>query len=137
MKTIDRTSPNAPDSALGNIERDLPTELHDVFQVVQLTRGTQLQNDVGADLVRLDPHQTSQIHRHNLADTVLYMLDGAGIVVVDDVDHAVRAGDRITIRPAQFHGVRTADDPLTFISIQTPPILDEATGHLDLEPRST
>lgn len=119
------------------VDRDLERELHDVFNVMQLTRGTDLEHDVGVDLVDLDPGQTSQIHRHNRAETVLYIMDGDGIVVIDDTHHAVTAGDRIRIRPGQFHGVRTGADPLTFLSVQTPPILDKATGTLDLEPRPT
>ena len=116
------------------VDSDLEVELHDVFHVTQLTRGTALEHEVGADHVVLEPHQTSKIHRHNLAETVLYVLDGAGVVVVEDTDHVVHGGDRIRIRPGQFHGVRTGDSSLTFLSVQTPPILDESTGRFDLEP---
>ena len=116
------------------VESELEVELHDVFHVTQLTRGTALETEIGADHVVLEPHQTSKIHRHNLAETVLYMLDGAGIVVIEDTDHLVQRGDRICIRPGQFHGVRTGTSSLTFLSVQTPPILDEATGRFDLEP---
>ena len=91
------------------LDRDLAVELHDVFQVMQLTRDTPLESLVGVDLVSLEPGQTSQIHRHNRAETVLYMLDGAGVVVIDDTDHAVTAGDRVRIPAGAFHGVRTGD----------------------------
>lgn len=116
------------------VDSDLEVELHDVFHVTQLTRGTELETEVGADHVILEPHRTSKIHRHNLAETVLYILEGSGIVVIEDTDHAVTPGDRIRIRPGQFHGVRTGESSLTFLSVQTPPILDEATGRFDLEP---
>ncbi|CAN5730392.1 hypothetical protein BH18ACT2_BH18ACT2_24210 [soil metagenome] len=116
-------------------DRDLESELHDVFHVTQLTRGTELESLVGVDHVTLEPGQTSQIHRHSRAETVLYIVAGAGTVVIEDADHDVATGDRIRIRPGEFHGVRTGDDPLTFISVQSPPILDQSTGTLDLEPR--
>lgn len=116
-------------------DRDLESELHDVFRVTQLTRGTELESLVGVDHVTLEPGQASQTHRHNRAETVLYIVAGAGTVVIEDADHDVTTGDRIRIRPGEFHGVRTGDDPLTFISVQSPPILDQSTGTLDLEPR--
>lgn len=116
-------------------DRDLDTELHDIFHVTQLTRDTELESRVGVDHVTVAPGQTSQIHRHNRAETVLYIVEGAGTVVIEDVDHAVTAGDRVRIRPGEFHGIRTGRESLTFISVQSPPILDQSTGTLDLEPR--
>ncbi len=116
-------------------DSNLVVDVNDVFQVMQLTQGTDLESIVGADYVRLDPEQTSKIHRHNRAETVLYILDGHGVVVVEDVDHNVVAGDRIRIRTGQYHGVRTSDASLVFLSVQSPPILDKSTGVLDLEPR--
>ena len=124
--TVNRTAPV--------VDADLEVELHDVFHVTQLTRGTALETEVGADHVVLEPHRTSKIHRHNLAETVLYVLDGTGVVVVGGTDPAVMAGARIRIRPGQVPGVRAGGTWLTFLSVQTPPILDEATGRFDLEP---
>jgi quercetin dioxygenase-like cupin family protein len=117
------------------VDRDLEVELHDVFHVMQLTRGTKLEADVAADLVEMEPGQRSQIHRHNFAETVLYFLDGRATVRVGDDDVAVRAGDRLTIGKAVFHGVATdAADGCRFLSVQTPPILNKTTGFRDLEP---
>lgn len=109
---------------------------HDIFDVTQLTSGSELETLVAADHVRVEPGQESQIHRHNEAETVLFVLDGSGTVVVDDIDHDVAVGDRIHIGRGVFHGVRTgADQALVFLSVQSPPILDAAAGRLDLEPR--
>jgi quercetin dioxygenase-like cupin family protein len=116
-------------------DQNLAVDVHDVFHVKQLARDTELESVVGADYVRLDPQQTSKIHRHNRAETVLYILEGSGVVVVEDTDHPVVPGDRICIRTGEFHGVRTEAESLTFISIQSPPILDKSTGAFDLEPR--
>jgi quercetin dioxygenase-like cupin family protein len=111
----------------------LETELHDVFQVRQVTRETSLEHLVGADVVTLDEHMTSQIHRHNRSDTVLYILEGSGTIVIDAVEHQVGTGERVHIAPGAFHGVRTGDSTLKFLSVQSPPILDRSTGVLDLE----
>lgn len=119
----------------GIVDRDLPTEHQDVFAVVQVTAGTALDQLVAADLVEVAPNQRSKIHRHNEAETVLYITAGRGVVVVDHIEHRVAAGDRLRIGPAVFHGVVTAGEALSFLSVQSPPILDAATGKLDLEPR--
>jgi quercetin dioxygenase-like cupin family protein len=116
------------------LDRDLEVELHDVFHVMQVTRGTPLEAEVAADLVSMDPGQTSQIHRHNLAETVLYFLEGAATVRVGDDELAVTAGDRVLIGKAVFHGVRTGAEGCRFLSVQTPPILNKTTGFRDLEP---
>lgn len=115
-------------------ENGLDVELHDVFHVMQLTRGTALESEVAADLVTVDPHQRSQIHRHNLAETVLYFLDGAATVTVGEREVAVVAGDRVTIGKGEFHGVATSEAGCRFLSVQIPPILNATTGFRDLEP---
>lgn len=115
------------------IPASVPTEKFDVFHVRQLTRTTSLEKLVAVDDVTIEPGQTSRIHRHNRADTVLYIVGGSGTVRVGDTDHPVRAGDRIHIAPGQYHGIRTAHDALHFISVQSPPIQDDSSGILDLE----
>lgn len=120
-----------------SLERDLVVERHDVFNVMQLTRGTRLEPLVAADIVTMDRGETSQIHRHNHAETVLYFLDGTAVVVVGDDDVAVSAGDRLTIGMGVYHGVRTLTDGCRFLSVQSPPILNATTGFRDLEPLDT
>lgn len=118
------------------IDSNLETELHDVFYVTQVTRDTPIEEAVGADLVAMDPSQSSQTHRHNFSETVLFFTDGEATVYVDDVPNKVRAGDRLLIRKAEFHSVATnATSGCQFLSVQTPPILTKATGFRDLETR--
>lgn len=119
---------------VGNLDRDLGVERHDVFNVMQLTRGTRLEPLVAADIVTMEGGETSQIHRHNHAETVLYFLDGTAMVVVGDGDVEVSAGDRLTIGMGVYHGVRTLTDGCRFLSVQSPPILNATTGFRDLEP---
>jgi mannose-6-phosphate isomerase-like protein (cupin superfamily) len=116
------------------VDRDLEVERHDVFDVMQLTRGTRLESAVAADVVTMAQGEVSQIHRHNHAETVLYFLDGSAIVRVGEDELPATAGDRITIGKAVYHGVRTPDTSCRFVSVQSPPILNKTTGALDLEP---
>jgi mannose-6-phosphate isomerase-like protein (cupin superfamily) len=117
------------------LETDLPRENYDVFEVTQITRGTPLESVVAADLVSIAPGRASEVHRHNGAETVLLILDGSGTVLVGNTSLSVTKGARVLIGKGVFHGVRTEGEPLTFLSVQSPPILDKAHGTLDLEPR--
>jgi quercetin dioxygenase-like cupin family protein len=120
----------------GTVQSDLPVEHQDVFWVMQITRDTPLSSTVAADLVDLEPHLESSMHRHNKAETVLYFLDGEGEVLLhEDYEAvAVRRGDRLVIPKGVFHAVRTGPHSLRFLSVQSPPILDVAAGTRDLEP---
>jgi len=110
-----------------------PTEIYGVFNVKQLTRNTALESLVAVDDVMLETHTISEIHRHNNSETVLSILEGEGIVIVDEEEFKVSKGDRICIPKGAYHGVKTDTLSLRFISVQVPPILDESHGSLDLE----
>jgi quercetin dioxygenase-like cupin family protein len=115
----------------------LRAELHDgVFHVTQVTRDTPLESIVGADLVTIDAHQESSMHRHNHAETVLYFTAGAGEVLLTENRDVVEvvAGDRLLVGKGVYHSLRTRDAALSFLSVQSPPILDKSTGFRDLEP---
>lgn len=112
-----------------------PVERFGVFDVRQVTRGTALQSLVAADMVEIAPRSASEVHRHNRSETVIYVLAGEARALVGESWCEVRAGDRLLIGKGVFHGFVTGDRSLQFLSVQSPPILDEATGALDLEPR--
>ena len=111
----------------------LSEELYDVFYVTQLTRGTALQHVVAVDRVRVELWKCSAIHRHNKAETVLFIERGSGYIMINDEKHLVRAGDRLCIPCGAWHNVSTFQDGIVFISIQSPPIHDEAAERHDLE----
>lgn len=115
----------------------LPAEDFDVSHAVQLTRESPLEHIVAVDWVTVAPDRTSQVHRHNGTDSVLDIVAGSETVLVGENGCAVRPGARIFIGKGVFHGVRTADEPLTFLSVQSPPILDADRGRLVLEPLDT
>ena len=116
------------------IDADLEVELHDVFNVTQVTRGSPIEREVGADLVNMSPNQASRTHRHNFSETVLYFIDGAATVYIEGRAHAVRGGNRILIHAGEYHRLSTGEGcGCQFLSIQTPPILNKSTGFRDLE----
>lgn len=111
----------------------LPEELYDVFYVTQITKATALEHLVAVDRVRVEPWKCSATHRHNEAETVLFIEQGSGYITINDERHLVKAGDRICIPRSAWHSVSTFQDGLVFTSIQSPPIHDEAAGRHDLE----
>src|SRR5262249_16334073 len=116
------------------LETDLPREHFDVFEVTQVTRGTPLESVVAADLVSIAPSRRWEVDGHNEAETVLLILDGSGTVLVGESSLRVSKGARVLISKGVFHGIRTEAESLTFLSVQSPPILDLAQGTMDLEP---
>jgi len=120
------------------IDSGLEVELHDVFNVTQVTRDTHIEEDVGADLVTMAPNRDSKPHRHNFSETVLYFTAGKATVFVNDKPHNVEAGDRLVIYKTEFHSVSTGPDcGCAFLSIQTPPILSKVTGFKDFEEKDS
>jgi mannose-6-phosphate isomerase-like protein (cupin superfamily) len=117
------------------IDRPVP-ETHDVFRVVQLSPGTVLEDLLGADFIEIGPNSVSEIHRHNDSENVVFIISGPAIIILDDEEAPVAEGDRIYIGRGVFHGFRTSDQPLRFVSIQVPPILDRKQGIFDREIRS-
>jgi mannose-6-phosphate isomerase-like protein (cupin superfamily) len=111
----------------------LSGKYYDVFFVTQLTRATALAHIVAVDRVRVEPERHSQTHRHNDAETVLFIESGSGTVVINTINHFVTAGDRLCIPRGAWHSVITGREALIFTSVQSPPIHDDATGRHDLE----
>src|SRR6266478_1556882 len=83
----------------------LSGEYYDVFFVTQLTRATALAHIVAVDRVRVEPERHSQTHRHNDAETVLFIESGSGTVVINTIEHFVTAGDRLCITRGAWHSV--------------------------------
>ena len=79
------------------IDNDVEVELHDVFHVQQITRNTPIEEAVGADLLTMDRGQSSDPHRHNFSETVLFFTAGKAVVDVNGKTYDVKAGDRILI----------------------------------------
>jgi quercetin dioxygenase-like cupin family protein len=108
-----------------------PAEHHGAFIVTQITPDTYLESILGADYIRVPEHTVTEIHRHNHSDAVLYVTKGQGTVYCDEEALPVRQGDRIQIGRGVYHGFRTMDEAIEFVSLQSPPILDKKQDAFD------
>ncbi len=108
-------------------------ETYGEFLVAQITRDTNLEDLLGLDLITVAANTRTEIHRHPHAENVIYVLSGAAVAIIDHVEHEIKSGDRIRIGKGVYHGFRTAAEPLTFVSVQSPPILDKKRNRLDTE----
>lgn len=115
--------------------RVLQPRFYDVFEVIQLGDHIPWSGSVAIDHVHVPPGQSSRVHRHEEADTYLLILGGKGEVVIGDEAIAVSGAMLLHIAPGVDHGVRTMSEALTFVSVQSPPIL-HPDGRLDLIPRA-
>lgn len=104
-----------------------------VFLVSQLAPDTFVEGVAGLDFVVVPANSTSEVHRHNHSDNLIYVVRGSAQVVLDGDVSEVRPGMRVIIPKAVSHGFRTGEEQLEFISIQVPPILDERSGIFDRE----
>jgi len=81
--------------------------------------------------------QSTRLHRHPLAEEVYHILDGAGVLQLDDERFAVVPGDIIRIAPGQPHRIETrSETPLRFLCICQPAYRDEDTEFLDTDETS-
>ena len=109
------------------------SETRGAFLVSQISRDTDLEDTVGLDLITIAAATKTEIHRHPHAENVVYILRGIATAIVDGVEHLVTEGDRIRIGKGVSHGFQTGNDPLTFISVQSPPILNRNRNVFDTE----
>jgi quercetin dioxygenase-like cupin family protein len=64
------------------------------------------------------------IHRHFEMDEVLYVLEGSGTFILDDVCHSVEKGGSLFIPKNTWHGFENADRELLLLWIVAPPGLE-------------
>src|SRR5262245_234814 len=109
------------------------SETYGAFRVTQITRGTALEDLLGLDLITIPAGTTTEVHRHPRAENVVYILSGDAIAIIDHVAYRVTEGDRLRIGKGVPHGFQTSETPLTFVSVQSPPILNKKLNILDTE----
>jgi quercetin dioxygenase-like cupin family protein len=64
------------------------------------------------------------IHRHLQMDETFYILDGSGILILDDVPHSIERGATIFIPKNSWHGFENPDHELLLLWIVSPAGLD-------------
>jgi mannose-6-phosphate isomerase-like protein (cupin superfamily) len=116
------------------IKFDVPhPQQFNVFLVTQIAPGTFVEGVAGLDFVVVPANSVSEVHRHNHSDNVIFVLKGSARALLDGEAHDISPGMRVVIPRGVGHGFRTGDEQLEFISLQVPPILDEANEIFDRE----
>lgn len=109
-----------------------PTRTFANFEIVDGIDGNRDANRAVC-LVRLQPDTAYAQHVHWHSDALLIVTAGAGTLMSGHDRRPVAAGDVVAIPRGMPHGFAVAATRLEFVSIQSPPILDEATGEEDFE----
>jgi len=99
--------PNTPKQKLG------PYEIECLIRPEEEAAGT-------AYRVRIEPHQTTSVSYHKVAEEFYYVLSGRGTAVLNGVAQALVAGDFLRLPPGTTHAFITEEEPLVMLDIHTP-----------------
>ena len=105
------------------------------------TEGEHLIRNAGSIIIKVDPSRGSnsmalgtqqvpirtgiQVHQHQEADEVLFVLEGTGFGILDDTRMAVEKGSAIYIPKGVWHGVENPDSELLLLWVVAPPGVEE------------
>lgn len=70
--------------------------------------------------VRIEPHQTTSVSYHKIAEEFYYVLSGSGIALLNGEPHELKEGDFLRLPPGTTHGFITRDEPLIMLDIHAP-----------------
>jgi mannose-6-phosphate isomerase-like protein (cupin superfamily) len=70
--------------------------------------------------VRIEPHSTTSVSYHQLAEEYYYVLSGSGTALLNDVAYELKAGDFLRLPPGTTHGFVTTEEALVMLDIHTP-----------------
>ncbi len=70
--------------------------------------------------VRIEPHSTTSVSYHKLAEELYYVLSGSGVAVLNGAHHELRTGDFLRLPPGTTHGFITDGEPLVMLDIHSP-----------------
>ena len=71
---------------------------------------------------RLSPGRSTTPHRHRRSEEIYFVLEGEGLMKVEQEQQRVVTGDAIAILPGQWHQIRnTGSGQLRFLCCCTPP----------------
>jgi mannose-6-phosphate isomerase-like protein (cupin superfamily) len=69
-----------------------------------------------------DPGLTSTAHKHDKEEHAFYIINGTGVIRIEDERIPVKAGDAVYVPPGKMHEVSsTGDAPLKYLVIYSPP----------------
>ncbi|WP_032112535.1 cupin domain-containing protein [Candidatus Paracaedibacter symbiosus] len=83
------------------------------------------------ELVELQPQAEYRPHYHKNSSAVIYIILGSGTFMLGEKNIEYNANKRIVIPAGVVHGFHTQTRTL-FLSIQSPPILNPKSEHIDI-----
>lgn len=73
-------------------------------------------------VIDLAPQSKSFKHYHPVVEESYYILNGEAVVLIDDEEHIMQAGDCVCILPGHWHEVSNrSQSPVKMLAICTPP----------------
>jgi uncharacterized cupin superfamily protein len=60
-------------------------------------------------------------HVHDHSEDLIFVLEGGGVIRLDDKELPIEAGDVILVSEGEFHGTVAGPSGLTCVSVQAPP----------------
>lgn len=101
------------DDGSGERKRLGPYEIESLIPLADEGAGT-------AYRVRIEPHSTTSVSYHKLAEEYYFVISGSGVAILNGEPFELKAGDFLRLPPGTTHGFITKDDPLVMLDIHTP-----------------
>jgi quercetin dioxygenase-like cupin family protein len=73
-----------------------------------------------AYLVKIEPHQTTSVSYHQLAEEIYFVIRGAGLALLNGKPYPLREGDFLRLPPGTRHGFVTGAEPLEMLDLHSP-----------------
>lgn len=70
--------------------------------------------------VRIEPHSTTAVSYHKVAEEIYYVLSGSGVALLNGERYELRQGDFLRLPPGTTHGFITGDEALVMLDIHVP-----------------
>lgn len=113
-----------------NLERQTPFTTKDGSTIRSILDATNapVANQSLAE-ARVPPGGSTQRHYHRRSEEFYFLLEGRGVIRIDDEERAVGPGDAILIPPGTWHTIRadTAGTGLRFLCCCAPPYAHDDT----------
>jgi len=103
--------------------------------------GEHLIRNAGSIFIKVDPRRGShgmalgtqqlpigagiRVHQHNEADEVLFVLEGAGVGILDEERVAIEKGSAMFVPKGAWHGVENPEVEMTLLWVAAPPGLED------------
>jgi uncharacterized cupin superfamily protein len=80
---------------------------------------------------RFEPGVAFTQHAHERSEDLILVLEGGGVIRLDDEEFPIGKGDVILVSEGEFHGTVAGPEGLTCVSVQAPPDLRLYDGSRD------